>query len=89
MDRKQQVIARGFGYEITEMSGLHPQIKLTYYDKKGEPVVLPADPYSMHHYLAKGFTLQPKSNSDTYVCDNCGKDCHSKIGLISHKRSHK
>ena len=26
--------------------------------------------------------LQPSN----FVCDNCSKDCHSNIGLISHKR---
>lgn len=93
MDREQQVIARGFGYEITEMPGLTPQPKLTYYDREGEPVVLPADPYSMHHYLSKGFTLSPpKSDSqEKFTCGfpGCGKSFTKAIALAGHKRSHK
>ena len=91
MNREQQIIAKGFGYEITELPGLIAQPRLTYYNKKGEAMVLPADPYSMHHYLAKGFTLKPpESNSqDKFVCDICGKEFSQKIALTGHKRSHK
>ena len=91
MDREQQVIARGFGYEIKFLPQLTAQPRLTYYDKKGDAVVLPADPYSMRHYLAKGFTLiPPESNSpDKFVCDVCGKEVSTKLALAGHKRSHK
>ena len=88
MDKGQQVIARSYG-QIPGVLTITPQPKLTYYNKKGEAMVLPADPYSMRLYLAKGYTLQPpKSNEDTCVCDVCGKEFSQKIALAGHKRSH-
>ena len=89
MNREQQVIARGFGYEIKSLPQLTAQPRITYYDKKGEAVVLPADPYSMRHYLAKGFTLTPPESSSKFVCDTCGKEVSTKLALAGHKRSHK
>ena len=30
---------------------------------------------------------KPKTlNSSPFICPNCGRDCHAKIGLISHTR---
>lgn len=68
--------------------------KATYYKKTGEAMPnLPADPYSVKRYLARGFTLVPPtkpvaSGNGDFVC-GCGKNCTSRIGLISHMRTHK
>lgn len=32
---------------------------MTYYKPNGEAVKLPSDSYSLKHYLARGFTLEP------------------------------
>jgi len=40
----------------------------------------------------KGLAPQPTSsavNSGQYVCAQCGLDCGYRIGLFSHKRTHK
>ncbi len=36
--------------------------KQTYYDPFGRSRVLPADPYSLDHYLSQGLTLKPPEN---------------------------
>jgi len=38
------------------------QPKQTYYDPFGRSRVLPADPYSLYHYLSQGLTLEPPEN---------------------------
>ncbi|KKL15089.1 hypothetical protein LCGC14_2509130, partial [marine sediment metagenome] len=38
------------------------QPKTTYYDPFGRSRVLPADPYSLDHYLSQGLTLEPPEN---------------------------
>ena len=38
------------------------QPKTTYYDPFGRSRVLPADPYSLDHYLGQGLTLKPPEN---------------------------
>ncbi len=38
------------------------QPKQTYYDPFGRSRVLPADPYSLDHYLSQGLTLKPPEN---------------------------
>jgi len=46
---------RGAGFQFTSWPA-----KATYYKPTGEPMPnLPADPYSMSRYLARGFTLKP------------------------------
>lgn len=77
--------------------------KATYYKPSGEAMPnLPADPWSMKRYLARGFTLEPPKQAITapsssaagapaekLVCPICGRDdFKAKIGLIGHKRSH-
>jgi hypothetical protein len=59
MNKRQLQVAQSFGYLIEEIPGLVQIPKTKYYNKKGEEMVLPADPYSMHHYLRKGYSLDP------------------------------
>jgi len=77
--------------------------KATYYKADGTPMPnLPADPWSMRRYLARGFTLAPPQNptatvgvagtagNGKLVCDVCGKGPFKiALGLAGHKRSHK
>ncbi|MBU1349389.1 hypothetical protein KJ781_04955 [Patescibacteria group bacterium] len=59
--------------------------KRIYYHPDGSPTKpLPADSYSLRHYLAKGFTLEPPKRS--FVCENCGKEFDFAIALGGHKR---
>ena len=66
--------------------------KATYYTKEGRVMPnLPADPWSMKRYLARGFTLTPpvKEESGELICDECGAGpFKAKIGLAGHKRTH-
>lgn len=85
----------GQGYAIAELKRLEVQPKATYYKADGTVLPnLPADPRSVRRYLARGFSLIPPAVSNTgppegsFKCE-CGKDCHSRIGLISHRRIHK
>jgi len=36
--------------------------KKVFYTQTGRKLVLPADPYSLEHYLKKGFTFNPPAN---------------------------
>ena len=38
------------------------QPKITYYDPFGRSRFLPADPYSLEHYLGQGLTLKPPAS---------------------------
>ena len=66
--------------------------KATYYTKDGQAMPnLPADPWSMKRYLARGFTLVPpvKEEPGELMCDECGAGpFKAKIGLAGHKRTH-
>jgi hypothetical protein len=66
MDKEQVKVVKGFGYSITEIPGLKRVPTMTFYNKNGREMPnLPADPYSLKHYLSKGFTLEPpKENSN-------------------------
>lgn len=67
MDRDQLKIAEAHGYTFGFFkAGLTPQPKMNYYslDKRTGEIIehtLPADPYSMEHYLRKGFTLSKEA----------------------------
>ncbi len=68
MDKKEkQVLERELatgGYAVRELKFLQPQPKATYYAPTGKAIPnLPADPYSMRHYLRRGFSLMPPSTS--------------------------
>lgn len=86
---QRELVAQGF---VIRNVGEWPK-KATYYKPNGEAMPgLPADPYSMKRYLARGFTLVPPtepvaSGNGDFVCE-CGKPCASRIGLFSHKRTH-
>lgn len=95
MDRKRRIAleqklqAQGF-----DISMLPWPRKITYYNPEGEAMRLPADPYSMEHYLNKGYSLKPLTSQEpqereAFVCDVCGKAFSSRIALTGHKRSHK
>jgi hypothetical protein len=58
MDKKRQVLEK-FGYGWQEFKTDSPIQKRTYYTPNGRALVLPADTYSLNHYLEKGFTLVP------------------------------
>jgi len=57
----------------------------------------PKDKYGavkLNKYLSKGFTLEEPSAEvapipESFVCEVCGKECQSQIGLVSHQRTHK
>ena len=62
MNREQVRILQANGFTFEGIPNLTPQPRLTYYsrDKVTGIVVrhnLPADPYSLNHYLARGFVL--------------------------------
>lgn len=93
-----------YGYAFMKVPGLTAQPKATYYTRNkntGEVVEmrnLPADPYSLHHYLAKGFVLdksqlKPQAvglpQEGEFVCEVCGKSFKAQIALRGHMRSHK
>ncbi len=65
MNREQQKIIETAGYAIQGVPGLHLQPWEIYFSRNrntGRIVEhrLPADPYSLKHYLAKGFVTDPK-----------------------------
>jgi hypothetical protein len=79
------------------------------HEENGETVVmehpnLPADPWSMQHYLKRGFKLVkpaiPSSGKaevlpivkeptpEKIECPVCARECQSMLGLSSHLRKH-
>lgn len=104
MNKEQVKILKAHGYVFDEVPGLVQQPRATFYTrnrKTGEIVEmpnLPADPYSMEHYLRKGFVLDKsqlkpqaveQSQEGEFVCEVCGKSFTAKIALLGHQRSHK
>lgn len=107
MDKKerqalQQELARQ-GFVIRDLGSWPP--KATYYKPNGEAMRnLPADPYSMQRYLARGFTLVPPeraekapeppvvtpSSDSVFKCDHprCRFSSPTERGLMIHKRKH-
>lgn len=78
------------GYNVTMLNSW--PAKATYYRLNGEAMPnLPADPWSMKNYLAKGFTLAPPEKQPEapaeFTCGKCGRPCKSRIGRISHERA--
>lgn len=64
--------------------------KATYYTKHGEAMPnLPANPWAMKKYLARGFTLVAPKESDMRRCETCGQDCKGDFGLQAHMRKHR
>lgn len=104
MDKEQVRVLKSFGYTFGEVENLHQEPRATYYrvinGEVSECPDLPADPYSLQHYLAKGFTLtQPELKPQTvtsqkdaqegkFVCQVCGKSFNKRIALIGHSRKH-
>jgi len=65
MDKEQVKIVSRFGYSITELPNTKRVPRMTYYTKNGEARTnLPADPYHLKFFLARGFTLKPPENSN-------------------------
>ena len=104
LDKKQVKVLEKFGYVFGSVPGLTPQPKATFYTRNkvtGEVVEmpnLPCDPYSLEHYLRKGFVLNKsllkpqaveQSQKGEFVCEVCGKSFTAKIALSGHHRSHK
>ena len=103
MNREQALILQANGFIFDAVPGLHPQPRAKYYsvDKNDGHIVehnLPADPYSLDHYLKRGFTLNPqdlkpqaveKSQEGEFVCKDCGKSFNHRVALSGHSRSHK
>ena len=74
MNKEQQRVIQSMGYTIQAVPGLRTQPRAKYYSRNktdGHIVEhnLPADPYSLAHYLEKGFTLNPQ-DSTTQVQQN-------------------
>ncbi len=93
MDKEQQQVIKKAGLEIPTWSVLDKGIKTvaraTYYNKEGKELPnLPADPYHLQRYLARGFTLEKPQTSEI-KCEVCGKSFKAKIALEGHKHSHK
>jgi len=92
---KEQIKAlkeAGIGWEMLKQ-GLAIQPKATYYKPDGTELPnLPADPYSLKRYIARGFLLQKPEiaqvSPDEHKCETCGKVCKTKLGLSGHMRSH-
>ena len=99
MDAAQVKVLRANGFVFEGLPNLTPQPRATYYsrDEKDGHIVehnLPADPYSLEHYLKRGFTLDPNLLKSTpqageFTCSVCGKQLKSRIGLAGHSRTHK
>lgn len=106
MDTEQRKVLEEYGYKDTggvkwkEVLGdLQKQPKATYYKPTGEPMPnLPADPFFMRKYFARGFTLTPPEgkiwppqsaeDKEEVICPVCGKECKSDFGLKAHMRKH-
>lgn len=101
MDKNQVKVLEKMGYSFAGVPGLTGPKKTTYYSRNkitGEMVkhFLPCDPYSLEHYLRKGFVtdkslLEPQTieQSGEFVCEVCGKRFTTRIALAGHSRSHK
>ena len=58
MDSEKQIL-ESYGYGWKEFQTDRPIQKRKFYTPNGREMVLPADSYSLNHYLKKGFTLTP------------------------------
>lgn len=97
LDKEQLNAIKGAGFLITELPSLKPASKITLY--KWEPSIgvvscpnLPADPFSIKRYLARGLRYKPedlKPQTNGFTCDVCGKTLKTKLALSGHKRTHK
>lgn len=56
---KEQQILETHGYVWKEFQTGFPVHRRKYYSPDGREMILPADTYSLNHYLNKGFTLVP------------------------------
>jgi hypothetical protein len=61
------------------------QPKTTYYNRHGKAMVLPADPYSLNHYLGQGLRLKPPESLTPVEGDFGRRDTNSE-GPISATR---
>jgi hypothetical protein len=60
--------SNGYGFKMFRTD--NPVHKRKYYTKDGREMILPADNYSLEHYLAKGFTLVPPAHPIQTVGEN-------------------
>ena len=103
MNKEQVGVLQRFGYVFAGVPGLRQQPRATFYTRNrnnGEVVTmpnLPADPYSLAHYLEKGFVLDKsqlkpqavEKSQEGFTCEVCGKEFSQQIALAGHKRTHK
>lgn len=101
MNAEQVKVLRANGFVFEGIPNLTPQPRAKYYsrDRNDGHIVehnLPADPYSLEHYLKKGFVLNPnllqplsQAKEGEFTCSACGKQLKTRIGLIGHSRTHK
>jgi len=88
---QQELATQGVAFKLTEWPA-----RATYYKADGEPMPgLPADPFHMKKYLARGFTLMPPLprvepkvvEVSDFTCPNCGRPCAGHLGLFAHRRA--
>jgi len=109
VNKAQVNILRNNGFVFEGLPNLHPQPRAKFYsrDRNNGRIVehnLPADPYSLQHYIKKGFVLDPsllppfegevkpqavEKSQEGFTCEVCGKEFSQQIALAGHKRTHK
>lgn len=99
MSLRQQLEDTGYAWSF--LRNVLAQPRAVYYSRDegtGETTkhILPSDPYSLLHYLSRGFKLNPADIAqpvalaqEGFACQDCVKSFKSKFALLGHKKIHK